>query len=594
MLANGPDPTLTITTAAGPGQPVGDCVEACTVHKAMADAAVGKEVGITFPNSNQTAAAYDTYDDGKDDGTEISAWLGAWYQGQLPDSLLPEAAAFVQICGPVESANRAQVDAALQAFGALIFGVVLTADADSLFEQGKPWTVANGETPDPSDGHCVLLVRSSADVDTYVTWGAYQLATKAWTEACTDEVWAVITVEMARDTGLNLDALLADIRAMGGQAEPTPTPIPTPAPTPVPTPPPTPAPTPIPPVPTPAPTPAPTPIPPAPTPPPMPHPVIPPHPPIPGPEQLWAEIEAEIAAIWAKIHGVTPPAAAEWLTMYDSTGADDIPADAKVVGGYVTGYNFGNWDRFPDAVAKIRILQDPGTDVDADEVDVENGALSIGDLAVELPRLWRLRPAVRSVYCAASNLPAARAEVARIGFSSRVVYRPASWPNPGQPAVPHLIAGPDIWATQYAAPDHGAPGHYDLSIVASLAWLTGTPTPAPTPVPVPRASAPVEGDDNVTMFAYGGSLQLVWSDPATGNVEHRWSPIQGGWASDETAVAPTLSTGLRAVPGALVKFTLGAFGDANRIDLAVAGANGGVIHCWYTPGQAAWGSELVV
>src|ERR1700675_1261307 len=42
MLANGPDSTLTITTANGPGGPVGDCYFAGTVHLLRVVAAVLK------------------------------------------------------------------------------------------------------------------------------------------------------------------------------------------------------------------------------------------------------------------------------------------------------------------------------------------------------------------------------------------------------------------------------------------------------------------------------------------------------------------------------------------------------------------------
>ena len=37
----------------------------------------------------------------------------------------------------------------MQAFHGCYVGVDLTDDADELFQQGEPWTLANSEEPDP-------------------------------------------------------------------------------------------------------------------------------------------------------------------------------------------------------------------------------------------------------------------------------------------------------------------------------------------------------------------------------------------------------------------------------------------------------------
>jgi hypothetical protein len=77
--------------------------------------------------------------------------------------------------------------------------------------------VAGGQQPDPNDGHCIVKVKADGQqVDTWVTWGALQGSTLAWTAACLDEAWAVVTTEDEAAT-LNMPALLADIQALGGK-----------------------------------------------------------------------------------------------------------------------------------------------------------------------------------------------------------------------------------------------------------------------------------------------------------------------------------------------------------------------------------------
>jgi hypothetical protein len=224
MLGNGPDPSV---TDQGPGfQGVGNCGFCGGVHKIMADAclaalanhAAQPAVG-TFPNANEVVTEYLAYDGGQDQGVVVSEMIHTWFTqgffGQKIDGYVPIA--------------LNQIDAAMAVFGAIICGVNLTADADQLFSEGQPWTVANGETPSPSEGHVIVKVKSDPELDTYVTWGALQTATKDWSKACVEEAWAPVTLEQAKNRTLNIDALLADIRSIGGgQAIPDPTPAPAP------------------------------------------------------------------------------------------------------------------------------------------------------------------------------------------------------------------------------------------------------------------------------------------------------------------------------------------------------------------------------
>ena len=200
MLGNGPDPTLTVHH----GRPVGDCTFAGRQHLRMAKAAAGGEKE-TWETTNQLVTEYLAYDKGKDEGANIADLLLYWYK-----------AGKIRAFAPVDHTDPAACDSAMTAFHGLYVGVNLTDDADSLFGNGQPWTVANGETPDPNDGHCIVKVKADGQqTDTWVTWGALQGSTRAWTAACLDEAWAVVTTEDEAAI-LNMSALLADINALGG------------------------------------------------------------------------------------------------------------------------------------------------------------------------------------------------------------------------------------------------------------------------------------------------------------------------------------------------------------------------------------------
>jgi hypothetical protein len=200
MLGNGPDPTLHVNG----GQPVGDCTFAGRQHLRMAKAAAGNE-SETWETTDDLVTEYLDYDHGQDVGANIADLLLFWYN-----------AGKIKAFAPVDHTDPAACDAAMTAFHGLYVGVNLTDDADQLFQDGQPWTVANGEQPDTNDGHCIVKVKADGQqLDTWVTWGALQQSTQQWTAACLDEAWAIVTTEDDA-AQLNMPALLADIDALGG------------------------------------------------------------------------------------------------------------------------------------------------------------------------------------------------------------------------------------------------------------------------------------------------------------------------------------------------------------------------------------------
>jgi hypothetical protein len=201
MLGNGPDPTCT-THPNG----VGDCTFAGRQHYRMAKAAAEKETE-TWESSNALVHEYLKYDHGKDEGANIADLLLSWYK-----------AGKILAFAPVDHTSTAEVDAAMAAFHGTYVGVNLTDDADQLFGQGQPWTVANGQQADPNEGHCIVKVKADgSQLDGWVTWGAVQESTLDWTKACLDEAWVIITKEDAAAANVDIAALRADIDALHGQ-----------------------------------------------------------------------------------------------------------------------------------------------------------------------------------------------------------------------------------------------------------------------------------------------------------------------------------------------------------------------------------------
>jgi hypothetical protein len=218
MAGNGPDPACT-TCPEG----VGDCTFAGRLHCQMAKAAAGHEP-MPGETSDELVAEYLQYDGGQDEGANIADLLLYWYR-----------AGKILAFAPVDHSDATAVDAAVLAFHGAYVGVNLTDDAEQLFGEGEPWTLANGEQAGLDDGHCIVKAGAGgpAGLDTWVTWGALQRSTPAWTSACLDEAWVIITQEDADAASLDLTALRADINVLHGTGgtspHPSPVPVPVPA-----------------------------------------------------------------------------------------------------------------------------------------------------------------------------------------------------------------------------------------------------------------------------------------------------------------------------------------------------------------------------
>jgi len=162
-------------------------------------------------------------------------------------------------------------------------------------------------------------------------------------------------------------------------------------------------------------------------------------------------------------------------TMYDSTTTTDIPDDAELVAYYPKTFP-GPVDQFKSA--RIITIDNQGDQPTFGVLDVESGAASIADAPKWLDEKEKSGGGHGTLYCNKSTLgPLLKA------IGGREIYLWIADPtgtaheysDAGLPSNVKLVA------TQYAWPDLGSPGHYDMSLVSDDDWYKATPAANPPP-----------------------------------------------------------------------------------------------------------------
>ncbi|HKS45686.1 MAG TPA: hypothetical protein VJT49_11350 [Amycolatopsis sp.] len=179
--------------------------------------------------------------------------------------------------------------------------------------------------------------------------------------------------------------------------------------------------------------------------------------------------------------------------MYDSVDPGAIPADARLVAGYVNGrwkWPVTGWARFPDAV-KVTIATQASVD-DGVVLDVEPGAASPAE-ALGWVRRRRAAGVDPTVYCNLTSWP-----VVRAAFTSAGVAQPHYWVA-RYDNVPAIPAG--AVAKQYSDPATSG-GHFDLSAVAGY-W------PGVDPPPVAPGGDRVNDEEAIMLVPAGVNEHLV-------------------------------------------------------------------------------------
>lgn len=157
-------------------------------------------------------------------------------------------------------------------------------------------------------------------------------------------------------------------------------------------------------------------------------------------------------------------------TMFDSVTAADIPRDAALVAGYGNGayrWSLRDWALFPPA--RCVVISISASFFAAILLDVEFGDATPEQAPAWIPSSARTTGWVPTLYGTKTTLDRCRQLVTAAGLECD--YGLAEWTG-----VPHLPAGYAF--CQYAAPGHGSPGHFDMSVVADW-WPRAVGTPKP-------------------------------------------------------------------------------------------------------------------
>ncbi len=200
----------------------GDCGPAATEHIRMMQAAISTINGQTtwvpgfrIPHTAYTEGLYFAYGRAMgegglhpDQGVANATWLLWLYQHKIIEGFaevnVNASSGLINGDNAAARAHRAMIE-----FQGCLVAVSLTDDAEQLFQEGLPWTTANGETPDPQEGHDIALGAYSPTGDTFGTWGAWEESTIDWDNECIGECWVIVTKELAERSGYNFAAMTA-------------------------------------------------------------------------------------------------------------------------------------------------------------------------------------------------------------------------------------------------------------------------------------------------------------------------------------------------------------------------------------------------
>jgi hypothetical protein len=204
---------------------------------------------------------------------------------------------------------------------------------------------------------------------------------------------------------------------------------------------------------------------------------------------------------------------------YDAVAAliDNIPRNAQVVGGYVTGgpgieWEPGMYGLFPNA-GKLYIDQGHGNPwKQPNVIDVETGDYSPADIPSVVARYAKLYGEYEiTVYCMISNL-----ETVASYWKGPVWLACPSYPTTAQvlelvkqyPGI-RIVAAQNVWVN----------AKYDQSVILDESWPAVSTPPKPKPAPPKTVTfvATWEGTDGVisrkTTIPYDVWATFKWVDP---------------------------------------------------------------------------------
>jgi hypothetical protein len=214
----------------------GDCVWAMAGHglEAWSTYGEGSTVEVTLDvllKGYHDVTGFDPHVPSTDQGTNIQDALEYWRKTGLGGHKI---LAFAR----VDHNDMAEVQAAINVFGALAVGVALPAVAEQQFADGQPWDVVTNDGG-ILGGHAIHAgaYDEHAGTFTVTTWGHTQVLTEAWWRTYVDELWVIVSPEWLSAAGvdpegLDLAGLGEDFAALTHKPNPFPSPAPSPTPEP--------------------------------------------------------------------------------------------------------------------------------------------------------------------------------------------------------------------------------------------------------------------------------------------------------------------------------------------------------------------------
>jgi hypothetical protein len=209
---------------------IGDCTESMVGHLIENASRYGGGSTIEIGDHDvltayERVSGYNPSNPSTDQGAVLQDVYGDWRKTGVGGH---KALAFAQI----EYRNLLEVRQAVQHFGAVGLGIVVTQDMMDDFDAGLPWARSTGQQ---LGGHAVPVVGYDAEHVYVVTWGKVQPMAWGVLVHATDEAWVAVLPEWFSAAGhdpegVDLHGLGEAFHELTGEANPFPAPTPAPIP----------------------------------------------------------------------------------------------------------------------------------------------------------------------------------------------------------------------------------------------------------------------------------------------------------------------------------------------------------------------------
>jgi hypothetical protein len=188
----------------------GDCTMAAAAHSIQTWNAVTKRTD-SVPTEQSVVGEYLQLTHGADSGLVEANVLKTWRGTGLWGNKIVGYA-------PVNVHDLNQLKQAIFLYGLAYVGIQVPANAQTQFEDGKPWALEAGwQSQQIVGGHAIPIVGYDAQYLQVVTWGALQPMAYDWWQTYGDEAWAILPQQFKEAEGynnLNLAQLAADLHSV--------------------------------------------------------------------------------------------------------------------------------------------------------------------------------------------------------------------------------------------------------------------------------------------------------------------------------------------------------------------------------------------